>query len=464
MNLKSCLESFDGPIIIPPPPLAREPRMLKAREHVERKLEALYANPPGLDIEELHSRLNAAVVSNIWDNIADREWRYVPLCLTIGSPSLLENQKFMNFYLARLSQDPSRLALRHLIRIYLQEFNPEVFGISAIAVFLAGRTDLEAEWAQRHREIDLFSVGKAPVRLAEMALSADSPVGFLSNVGFELSYESARLAGHAFINALLWLEQTLRRAPSTGPILKVMKWAMKEDRQFRYPSVPRIGTKLAETLLLPWEAHDPPEDVKYLIERFMLDNYGDLRVNRSKWIGVREEAQAVMRRWLTKMSLDWFLTVVDETTTKPEVKHMWPARRKFWNAYQRRGYMQEAWVIFGRVGTDHATKVARRKPEDRALTRSFGRLQGGGIATEHAVLLMRVGDLTIADWNFNGKCHIWLAGNSKAPKLYRQEYDRFELTNNSNFQQVHHTGAWQSSIYDFILKYTGASMPRPDYM
>ena len=391
------------------------------------------------------------------------EWRYVPLCLSLGSPALLEDPKFMKIYLGRLNDDPSRLALRHLIRVYMDAFDPNIFGIRAIADFLAKRTDLGHEWLQRHREVELFSTDKAPSRLAEKAMAAESPVDFLSSMGFERSHESARLAGYAFLKTLQWLEQALRRAPSTGPILKVTSWGMKEVRELRY-SKPDIRGKLAETLLLPWTTHDPQPDVKDCIERFLLDNYRDLRINRHLWNGVREEAQQVMRRWLTKRSLDWFLTVVDETTTKPDVKHMWPSRRKLWNAYYRRGYMQEAWVVFGRVGTACATEMASKGSKNRASELSFGRLQSRGISSEHAVLLMRIGDLTIADWNFNGKCHMWRTRNDKAPPLYRLEYDRSDLTNGSDFQQIHHQGIWQKPIYDFIRDHTGASMHVSDYM
>jgi hypothetical protein len=440
--------------------------MLKAVREVEQKLHALYAKPAGLDLEELCLRLKKALASDNWDAIAGREWRYVPLCLTMGSPALLEDPKFMKIYLSRLNMDASRLALRHLIRLYLEAFDPNSRGIRALGNFLAARPDLGDEWAQRSREVELFSPDKAPTNLGKEAIAVEEPVDFLSNMGFERSLETAGLAGYAFLEALRLLEQKLRKTPSIGVVQKVTCWGMKGEKELRYPSVAGIRAKLAETLLMPWTAHDPPQDVKDFILRFILDNYRDLRINRNLWNGVGEEAQQVMMRWLTKESLEWFLNVVDATTTRHEVKHMWPARRKFWKAYYRYGYMQQAWVVFGSVGALYATRKANMASKDRASMLSFGRLQsGGGISTEHAVLLMRIGDLTIADWNFSGKCHIWRPGNDKTPLFYRPVYGKADLTYNADLSQVHyHSGRWQKPVYDFIRSHTGVSMPTSDYM
>ena len=93
-------------------------------------------------------------------------------------------------------------------------------------------------------------------------------------------------------------------------------------------------------------------------------------------------------------------------------------------------------MVFGAVGTAFATQAARKDRRNQGAGMSFGRLQRGGISSEHAVLLMRIGDLTVADWNFNGKCHIWLRNNGSSPKLYEREYDRYELKTGSNFEQV----------------------------
>ena len=464
MSIKEFLESLSGRTIVPEPALPRESHMFKAMKQVEQRLEAVYAKAGGLDIEEFHRRLREAVASDKWDKIANREWRYVPLCLCLGTSRLLEDPKFMNFYLSRLNKEANRLALRRLIGIYLYAFDPNVPGIRAIADFLAKRTDLGDEWAHRHREVALFSPDNAPERLAKRAMAAISPVDFLSDMGFERSLESAQLAGYAFLKSLQFLELTLRTSPSVEQIRKVTSWGMKEEKQLRYALLPGMRGKLAEALLLPWSTADPPSDVREFTERFLLDYYRDPRIIDYLWKDVGEDARRVMMRWLTKASLDWFLTVVDVTTTDPEIKHMWPARRKFWNAYYRHKYMEEAWVVFGPVGTAYATQVAERDRRNHGAGMSFGRLQKGGVSAEHAVLLMRIGDLTVADWNFNGKCHIWLGKSDGLPKLYHREYDRSDLTRGSNFQQVHYRGSWQKPVYDFIRNNTGASMHHSEYM
>ncbi len=464
MSIKDVIEWVGSRTVVPSPALPQQPRMAKMREIVEERLDAVYAKASGLDLEELHNRIRGALAAGKLGSLSNAEWRYVPLCLLMGAPRLIEETRFMEAYVRRLQQQTNRLTIRHLIRFYLNHFDPGVSGIRLIGKFLAeGVKQWGKEWSDRHYKVGLFDPDMAPLRLGYKALQAEEPpINFLSGMGFDRSLSSARLAGYAFLEALKKLYAELLTNPSMPWIQRVAAWGMDENKQFRYGNIPGARGKLAEALLLPWEKRDPPQEVKDFTERFILAHYKDLRINHARWNDVSEDARRIMRRWLTKASLDWFLNVVDETATDEDSRRMWPARRKFWGAYYTRGYMQEAWVVFGRAGSEHARRLSTKSREDAASFMSFGRIQGGA-RSNHAVLLMRIGDLTIADWNFMGKCHIWLGDNPKAPDLYRTEYDRFDLSKNSDFQQVH-LGVWQVYVYDFVLKHTQAFMHRPEYV
>ncbi|WP_227657754.1 EH signature domain-containing protein, partial [Candidatus Magnetaquicoccus inordinatus] len=176
-----------------------------------------------------------------------------------------------------------------------------------------------------------------------------------------------------------------------------------------------------------------------------------------RWLDVDEKAQRVMRRWLTRASLEQFLDVVDLTAQS----HMWAARRKFWSAYYEHKFMLEAWVAFARDGSNFAKRLAAEK-ENPAIG-SFGVLASGGVLKNHAVLIMQIGDLVVADWSHNGKCHIWLPGNENVPKLYRHTYHRDELVNGSDFNKVHN-GDWQNDVHAFIRRYTGITITTRRYV
>ncbi len=468
MNIREVLERVNNRIIVPKPALPQQCRMVKVRILVEQRLDALYANPVGLDLDELHLRIRAAIATDHMYAISSIDWHYVPLCLLKGSPRLIEETKFIAVYLQRLAQQINHLAVKHLIRFYLIHFDPDIPGIRLIGEFLAhGVNKLGKEWSDRHHEVALFDPKMAPTRLANGTMEAnESPASYLTRMGFDRSFAAARLAGYAFLEALKILRSNMTRQTPLEWIQKVTTWGMTEEKKFRYHgSLPGARGKLAEALLLPWVRDDPHQKVKEFSERFLLEHYKDLRINPSRWNDVCDEAKRVMRRWLTKASLDWFLNVVDETATDDASRRMWPARRKFWEAYYKNKYLEEAWVVFGRAGTECARRLSKLDQGTTSTAMSFGRLQSGGIMNNHAVLIMRIGDLTIADWNFNGKCHIWLGGNSKSPRLYGTGYDRNELIIESDFQQIHWPDvAWQRKVYDFILNHTRASMPRSEYI
>lgn len=464
MSLKDLLEAMGTRTVMPVVGLPREPRMAVARTTVERRLDSFYAKAVGMDLDALHHRLRQASAADRWDLISDRDWRFVPLCLLKGPPPLLKHRKFMERYATIVKQNPSPMALRQLLRIYLAQFDPESDGIRIIGDLLGRSADrLGKEWKERHSSVSLFDPKAATSRLvASIMKSSGTPLEYLEAMGLERASSTTRLAACVFVESLGQIRHQLSAQPSLELIRRTVAWGMREDKEFRYAMLPGARGKLADALLLPWVSRDPSSEIREFIEHFILEHYKDLRLNHSRWNDVSEDARRVMKRWLTKASLDWFLNVVDETTTDVNYRHMWPQRRKFWGAYYKNGYMQEAWVVFGRSGVEYAARLNAANRAGGSSPVSFGRLLGQGMVRNHAVLVMRVGDLTIADWNFNGKCHIWLGRNDRAPDLYKSEYDRNDLTSGSDFQQSHR-GSWQTSIYDYLLSHTGASMRRSEY-
>ena len=126
------------------------------------------------------------------------------------------------------------------------------------------------------------------------------------------------------------------------------------------------------------------------------------------------------------------------------------------------GFIDEAWVAFAADGVSKAKRSFN--------TTGFGRLEGTGVSRDHAVLLLKMGGLTIADWSHNGKCHIWTANNSDAPKLYRSRYAdaKWNLGKNSDNEGTVHSapkhGTWQRKVAKYIRDETGISMSQSAYM
>jgi hypothetical protein len=96
----------------------------------------------------------------------------------------------------------------------------------------------------------------------------------------------------------------------------------------------------------------------------------------------------------------------------------------------------------------------------------FAELKTGGskaIEDGHAVLLMRLGDLTIADWSHNGQCVIWKKGNRTAPSLNLTSYTSDDVHWSKGDTCRVHAGAasysWQSKVRNFIHLETNLWLP-----
>ena len=458
MNLDDALEKVTAwePKKLAFPPT---PEMVHASHEVAKDLRDVSASVDLIDLNDLRNRLVQARTTGTWETISSRDWRYVAECLGISPHPLIDDENFLDEYLRQLRGQRSRLAVSRLIRFYLTYFDPNRPGIQKIAKFLMGIvSQWQWGWAERQTAIGIFDISTAPKRFAEHIMNSTvQPSEVMDETGFGGSFYGSRLAGHAYMFAAQNVYNMLIQTPSSLSVIKrFISWGVIDDR-FAFESTPKAIARMAESLLLPWVDQAVPDDVRVFIEAHLLSLLYDLRIDRSRWLDVDEKAQRVMRRWLTRASLEQFLDVVDRTAQS----HMWAARRKFWSAYYERKFMLEAWVAFARDGSNFAKRLAAEK-ENPAIG-NFGVLASGGVLKNHAVLIMQIGDLVVADWSHNGKCHIWLPGNVNAPKLYRHTYHRDELVNSSDFNKVHN-GDWQNDVHEFIRRNTGIIITKRQYI
>jgi EH_Signature domain len=88
----------------------------------------------------------------------------------------------------------------------------------------------------------------------------------------------------------------------------------------------------------------------------------------------------------------------------------------------------------------------------------------GGAAADQAVLLLRIGDLTIADWSHDGKLRIWRRGTA-APELNLKSYSAPDLRLDSDFELVHlPPDGWQQRTEAYIRRHTGIEISETEYM
>lgn len=434
------------------------PRLGKLADELEVKFTDGVAVPSAEDIAVTAERLISSVSNDSTDQLTRKDWKKAAWCLWFKDNPLAQSSYFLSRYLDNLDAWSRRSLVKPLIIAYLQDFSEEQPGIELVARRLHGLVEnWDWAWRERSRTLQLFDPAKAPDLISQMCLNPDIELEDTLRAagisGGQLS--SGGMAEAAFCKSLPRLVRSLEEDAQSSSILeRVLEWA-SDSGEVRFPGQ---KVSLAEALLRPWFDRTPDDDTKSRIEGFLLAHYGDPRLRPGEWQGVSGDARRVLMRWLAEAALEQFLDIVDRFA----VESMWKYRRAFWSAYMEPGHVTEAWVVFARRGAAEVSRVFDKKA-------TFGRIGGSGVDPAHAVLLMKMGDLTIADWSHNGKCHIWLPGNRNAPSLYERSYvrDDFIVGSDNDGGTIHSSaqgGLWQSRVAGFIQRNTGISIPRTQYM
>lgn len=449
--LKETLLNLRGERLFSAPNFAVQLREFKAAaENVVGMFDALPSSRPPQDTIE--NVIRGAVAYGV-DALPMRDMRLLMcgLWLKVDGGVVAENRPLLAQVLTKMESLNKRAHFKALARSYLEEFTPNMAGIAEVSAILQKLAP--AEWLERHRRWGIFGPN-APELIAEFLGNAgtnrESVAAAVKAVGLKGALSTGMLPA-AFRVALL----KYGRDPSAASLPRLIAW-----HNFAAGSGGFCGKEYAEGLLLPWRGENPHEDVKIQTRDALLDALGDPRMQggRSNWFAVDASARAVILRWLVEVALAQFFRVIDKVSREGEGEHMWKRRRRFWGAYYRHNVLREAWVAFGLVGQGHL----RGSGKDV----SYAEIEGA--QRNHAVLLMKIGDLTVADWNVNGKCHIWRKDSKHAPRLYRRHYTAYEL-GKGNFGAdasfVHGaSGNWRRDVAEYIRNWTGIAVPMSEYM
>ena len=433
-------------------------RMAEARATIEdrsAKSESKRALLPTVNLEFLKLRLIEACRRSAWTELSPRDWRYSSECLTIGEPRLIDDEVFVGSYLGSHATLSVPAAADRLARWYIRNFTPDHGGFRSVGAFLSGRLDrLRPNWAELHRSFALFELDEVVPRLADALMtSGKPPPEFLTSIHCPASALSSLLLGRVFVEVC----GRITHGPAPAPEVLRMLGGWAYPGAFLYGAVPGAQAMLAEAMLLPWARRFPEEAARSYVVSFLLTVLNDPRTNPTAWTHVSESARGIMLRLMIKDALEQFLEVVDETVQIHQTR-MWAERRQFWSSYYDNGYIQECWVVFGRRGAALSRHLAASR-NNPALGNfgSFVRDIGGD--TSQAVLLMKLGNLLVADWSHNGRCYIWSAGNGRAPKLYQNEYLREDLLSGADIETPHHKN-WQDLVRECIAGQLGFGMRR----
>lgn len=374
-----------------------------------------------------------------------------------GAPCLAADPDFAREFLAFLDAETRRLppALWVTLRDYpasMPTFPVLLTGLAG--KLLSSRVWSARVWQQRHENYRLFDPA-GPEALAESLLKVGGSkvedilagaglIGDLSSGGFIRAVHRQLLA-------------KLTNSPQRG-----MLEANVLTRPFEFMEVDRhklkledMAAEIADALLVPCSGQATHPATRHSIQDFLLRHLDDPRVFPQKWQRVSDEGRAVMLRWLVEATLEDFFRLIGRYAWMPH----WQYRHAFWHAYFRAGVISDACVVLG----DEARAAARDVFRQQAV--QFGRFSGGA-QRDHSVLLLRIGNLVVAEWSHNGACRVWDADDSIAPKLHELRYDGTQLKTGADHEQRHHaseTYTWQRQLADYIRRETGIVVYQRDY-
>ena len=228
----------------------------------------------------------------------------------------------------------------------------------------------------------------------------------------------------------------------------IMEKTDSDSTEFRVSSKDvKLGV---DSILLPWLKRKPAAATKHSIQSILLSALDDPRTRSANWSAIDPDCVLLFKQWLALESFEVFIRVISKVA---KVSH-WQDRQDFWGWYLDENHVNEIWPVVGSKAALALDRINKEATDGRVL--KFGRLSGA--SSDHCVMLMRVGNLTIAEWSHNGTVRFWHSDNPRMPKLYKQRYSGSQLRDHSNWGRVHQKG-WQRDVNSYIDSAVGIRQP-----
>lgn len=417
---------------------------------------------PETTVAEIQNRLVTAYSGNKLKELTRRELRQGCQVWLLGDTPPGRDRPIATAIVKEVADRKLRAAFMALIDAYLDGFDEE----DPHLAWLGEQLDKLARswqwrdhdaWPKRLEKYPLFDPKRAVQKVAaDVLLARSNHRNIIEDLGLDAVGRNRSGFEEAVFRAVCRLVSGMLGAEARDHQRSIINWAQVREHTMAFP---KAWPEFASALFLPWQHETPAKDHQNRVMDAALQFAGDPRITPLRWKAVEESfgsAYATVLRWLTESSVKQFFDIVSEMLGGNDYA-MWQARRKFWTDYLDAGHIEAAWVAFGSTGAEYALHTARTSG-DPSL-KMFGRISSGtGKSPQHCALLMKLGDLTIAEWSHNGSCRFWPRGSDKAPALFRMgkhggDYHARELMNAP--EAISHHPGWQARFASKIREHTG---------
>lgn len=346
--------------------------------------------------------------------------------------------------------------LHCFLRDYPQDWPTFDLLRTSLVKLLEAREDRRVHTLERVRRNFLLEKN-GPARLAKVLLLGEGDIAAgMAEAKLVNELEAGKFTQACFGALCEQIRKDLKAGRLAFADLKrFLVYAAKGD-DLRFPT---MSADLANCLLEPLDVATPPAGLKDAVQTFLLNHLRDPRLAKERWLGVSDQAKGVILRWLVGATLEDFFHVLDRTAPGTDGGRRWTYRRAFWGAYNKKRLISDAWIALG----PSAKNLVRHGGASDVL--KYGALEGA--SASDCLLLLRVGNLTIAEWSHVGACRIWRAMNKTKPELYKYRYYKSSIVNSSPDEAIRHAGAengvWQQKVASYIRLHTGAEIREYDY-
>jgi len=385
-------------------------------------------------------------------------------------PELHGNVAGLVHHCAALSK---RTLDRRLARAYWNRFKLDEPIFAYLGQYCASRGgSLGTPWTEISSALPIWDCDAGPKSLGLMLLDVERRDALLCRAKLGLRDMQGGFVEAAFSALLLDRCRRSISGHSDSAICDEAKTIIQLAEGLGAGAIQGNTGLIAHALLKPWMERSAPAEHKNMIRTFLIKQFGDPRKDGNQWdtranvlskrhqIIDAADIFRLLNRWLTERSVELFFEIIADTT---ERKDHWKARRAFWNAYLTTGAISDAWCILGTQAERQVGRIAGITKND------YGKVEGGNVEPGHSALLMKIGDLVIADWSHVGSARFWKYPDS--PELYRSGYygkplivvgrTSSAISKRTPVNLIDHKGKWYKKFADFIKHETGIQYSGP---
>ena len=452
---------------------------VRAGVEIERRFSGIeVVLPKTLDLAEIHALLRAVQLGErTFATIGRIKFRRAPWALFASldeQPPLADDDDFSAAFVRECAKRRDCSLVVNLVRAFLMHYpkGSDFFHHWREEVFRRLEMARRLPCVKLRESVEQSGLldANGPERLWGQYLASDlEPDQWLKHIGLDGPLVRRGLVEEVFQAGLRVARNGLGSSAwgraELGRLYKLALFNGDADQELRF-AAPHHRIGLLEAMLIPFGEGNPDRSLRPFVRGFVLEHFGDPRLDAARWQGVSDAARRIFHGWLVEDTLEDFFRLLEYVSRHDEVAHRhWRYRKAFWSAYLAKGVIRDAWVVLA-PNVDHQAR--QRLSHEGA---AYGKLRAGaGVLRNHAVLILCIERLVITEWSHTGKYRIWLEGagqKRQPPALYRPEYNRAELTAEPEHEGSHtgsERGRWQGKLSDYIRKRIGVRVTHQQFM